>query len=90
VKAPDGFEKWNPAMRGAFRKGYDAGVSGYPCSSPYADKRKDDGRLTWSRAFASAWRDGWLAGDEQRKCDAITAFYTEGAEYGRRPSTWVR
>lgn len=27
---------------------------------PYKDKRKEDGRLTWSRAFKKAWEDGFL------------------------------
>lgn len=57
---PDGFDKWNPAMRGAFKKGVVAQQNGSPRSScPYNDKRKSNGRLTWSRAFESAWRDGW-------------------------------
>ena len=90
MKKPNGFENWNPAMRGAYRKGYEAGLQGLLRNSPYIDKRKADGRLTWSRAFDRAWDDGWAAGDEQRKDDAITAFYTEGAEHGRRPSRWVR
>lgn len=30
------------------------------------------------------------AEEEQRKQDAITAFYADGREHGRRPSTWVR
>ncbi len=28
---------------------------------PYRDKRKLDGRLTWSRAFATAWCEGFHA-----------------------------
>ena len=57
---PRDFGLWNPAMRGAFRKGMEAFAHGRPeTACPYQDKRKADGRLTWSRAFAAAWRDGW-------------------------------
>lgn len=28
---------------------------------PYRDKRKPDGKLTWSRAHIRAWEDGWHA-----------------------------
>ena len=46
--------------RGAFRKGYRAFAIGETLADcPYEDKRKDDGRLTWSRAFQAAWREGW-------------------------------
>ena len=52
--------RWNKAMIGAFRKGMTAHQSGQPLEScPYQDKRKSDGRLSWSRAFIAAWRDGW-------------------------------
>ena len=91
MKTPDGFDRWNPALRGAYRKGWDAGLSGEPRGScPYADLRNHRGTLTWSRAFQRAWDDGWSAGDEQRKQDHITDFYTSGKQHGRRPSTWVR
>jgi ribosome modulation factor len=26
---------------------------------PYQNKRKPSGKLSWSRSFISAWRDGW-------------------------------
>lgn len=64
---PNGFERWNPALRGAFTKGYlafESGLSRDAC--PYQDKRKADGRLTWSRSFAAAWRDGWLHAEAER------------------------
>lgn len=58
--APHGFERWNRALQGAFRKGYLAFGAGEPMARcPYADRRKWDGRLTWSRAFITAWQDGW-------------------------------
>lgn len=54
------YDNWNPAMRGAFKKGMAAHDAGDPIEAcPYRDKRKQDGRLTWSRAFISAWEDGW-------------------------------
>lgn len=54
---PNGFDSWNPALRGAYRKGYEAGISGAPIvSCPYKDKRKPSGgiarRLT-NATFAS-------------------------------------
>lgn len=60
MNLPDGFEKWNPAMRGAFKKGVLTHQTGAPRTAcPYDDKRKPDGRLSWSRSFIAAWRDGW-------------------------------
>jgi len=57
---PRGFERWNRAMQGAYRKGYEAARDGRSIEAcPYKDKRKGCGRLTWSRAFTAAWRDGW-------------------------------
>lgn len=50
----------NPALLGAFKKGAKACDAGLPITDcPYIDKRKADGRLSWSRAFIAAWRDGW-------------------------------
>lgn len=80
MKIPAGFEKWNPAWRGAYRKGYEAGAAGLGLDAcPYEDKRKDCGRLTWSRAFQSCWRDGWDAG---RQDNPITAYYSDRARSG--------
>lgn len=59
---PDGAERWNRSMRGAYRKGYEAAIRGDDRSSPYVDIRKNDGRLTWSRAYDKAWIDGYDAG----------------------------
>lgn len=60
MNLPNGFDKWNRALQGAYRKGYLAYTLGINLSDcPYADKRKDSGRLTWSRAFRTAWGDGW-------------------------------
>lgn len=28
--------------------------------NPYPDKRKDDGRITFSRAYRNAWDRGWM------------------------------
>lgn len=58
---PHGFEKWNPALRGAYMKGRQAHLDGKTIDAcPYEDKRKPSGRISWSRAFISAWRDGFL------------------------------
>lgn len=65
---PEGFDKWNPAMRGAFKKGYEAYQIKQPkTANPYTDKRKDCGRLTWSRAFRACWQDGWEWAEKQSK-----------------------
>jgi hypothetical protein len=49
-------------FRGAFRKGYAAGVEGVPShKNPYRDKRTYRGGITYSRAFMRAWYDGWCA-----------------------------
>lgn len=64
---PEGFEKWNPAWRGAYAKGWKAAEAGLTLADcPYQDKRKWDGRLTWSRAFQAAWRDGFEAFSKPR------------------------
>lgn len=58
---PDHFDKWNPAMRGAYLKGRAAHAEGKSVDDcPYEDKRKDCGRLTWSRAFITAWQQGFM------------------------------
>lgn len=60
MNRPSGFFSWNPAMRGAFSKGANAAAEGRSLSNcPYVDHRKSNGRLTWSRAFEAAWRDGF-------------------------------
>lgn len=60
MNLPDGFEKWNSALRGAFKKGIQSYLDGAPMGAcPYEDKRKVDGRLSWSRSFIAAWHDGW-------------------------------
>lgn len=56
-----------PALEGAFRKGslaYQAGLSLDAC--PYRDKRAPSGKLTWSRAFRTAWADGWRAAEKEK------------------------
>ena len=48
------------AWRGAFRKGDQAFTAGeLRACCPYRDRRSESGRITWSRAFQAAWRDGW-------------------------------
>lgn len=59
--APNGYERWNRALRGACRKGFDARAESKPRIDPYEDKRTWRGSLTWSRSFTRAWLDGYDA-----------------------------
>lgn len=60
VDMPQGFYRWNRALRGAFCKGFVAWRTGTPKTAcPYVDKRNVHGRLTFSRSFEYAWRDGY-------------------------------
>lgn len=74
----------------AWLKGLDAGLAGLPADScPYKDKRKSDGRLTFSRAFRNAWRDGWTYATKDRDQALITSqhrAYGYG-KFPRRPGT---
>lgn len=48
------------AFDAAVQKGREAFLAGNPKSAcPYRDKRKDDGRLTFGRAWRSAWHGGY-------------------------------
>ena len=61
-----GFASWNPALRGAWSRGFEANWSGTArAACPYEDRRKECGRLTWSRSFINAWQDGWDAAEKQ-------------------------
>lgn len=52
-------------MRGAYLKGRRAFERGEPITAcPYRDRRTWSGRLTWSRAFITAWKDGWRDGEK--------------------------
>lgn len=56
------------ALEGAVRKGREAFLAGEPIGAcPYKDVRKKNGRLTWSRAFAKAWCDGWEAAKQEKE-----------------------
>ena len=60
MRLPSDAYRWNRAIRGAFKKGILAQQAGDPIEAcPYDDIRKPDGRLSWSRSFVLAWRDGW-------------------------------
>ena len=85
MNTPEGFQRWNPAMRGAYTRGWRAGRDGLPRESPYQDKRNVHGRLTWSRAFERAWADGWGAGAEQRRRDHINDYYSNKSQRGQPP-----
>lgn len=65
MKLPADSYRWNKAILGAFKNGVLAHQDGSPNNAcPYEDKRKPDGRLSWSRAFIGAWRDGWRWAEE--------------------------
>lgn len=65
---PSHYDNWNRAHRGAFMKGYRAFINGEAITeSPYNDKRKDSGGLTWSRSFHTAWVDGWRWAEKEDK-----------------------
>lgn len=68
IPAPSGFDSWNRSLQGAYRKGVLAGLDGKTMQDcPYKDKRKHDGRLSWSRSFITAWLDGlWHAQAHQK------------------------
>jgi hypothetical protein len=55
----------NRALDGAERKGREARRAGVArADNPYPDWRTiGHGHVTWSRAFRTAWRDGWDAED---------------------------
>jgi ribosome modulation factor len=70
-------------LDGAYLKGINAGIAGEPLDAcPYEDKRKWDGRLTWSRAFRTAWCDGWKHATTNREQALITLQY---AQHARKP-----
>ena len=48
------------ALAGAYRKGWRAWVDGHGLGDcPYRDRRKANGKVTFSRAFRNAWHKGW-------------------------------
>lgn len=52
----------SPAMRGAFRKGWEAYHAGKPRRHPYADRRTGHNNgVTFSAAFSRFWNEGWDA-----------------------------
>lgn len=62
--APPGFETWNRALQGAYRKGWNAQRQGDPPVAPYKDRRNYRGMITWSRSFITAWHDGYEAAEK--------------------------
>ncbi len=66
MELPWDFHRWNRAMAGAFKKGMAAHQNGQSITDcPYEDKRKWDGRLSWSRAFVKAWENSWTWAAQQ-------------------------
>lgn len=70
---PNGFERWNRALRGVYLRGQNDAVEGRD-ECPYSDARTYRGSVTWSRAYRRAWQDGH---DDQRKFMNITEFYQD-------------
>jgi hypothetical protein len=68
LSRPRGFFSWNRSLRGAFERGErDMRAGGSLDDCPYADARKANGQITWSRAFRAAWRDGFLYAAARRE-----------------------
>lgn len=84
MKLPEGFNKWNPALRGAYLKGAKAAERGdHPGTCPYEDKRTASGRLTWSRAYQAAWLDGYS--DFRSQQCPVDQFYSDRNRSGLSP-----
>lgn len=74
------------ALDGAYLKGVHARLAGEPLNAcPYEDKRKPNGRLSWSRAFRNAWRDGWEYAEHDRAQALITAAHEKHAKRRTQP-----
>ena len=57
----------NRAFAGSWKMGWVKGFIGEPKESPYADHRTDGGSVTYSRAFAKYWEEGWDVGKRDGK-----------------------
>lgn len=74
----------NRALLGAIRKGIAARVAGLTeADCPYADHRKPDGRLSWSRAYRNAWFEGFRDTLTQTDRDALAARGEDQGDVGR-------
>ncbi len=72
MELPTDIHRWNRAMAGAFKKGLAAHQNGQSITDcPYEDIRKNNGRLSWSRAFIRAWADGWQWAAQQSAAKGI-------------------
>ena len=82
--------KRKTALDGAYLKGIHARLEGAAITDcPYKDKRKWNGRLTWSRAFENAWRDGWEYADKDRQQALITVAHSKHARRKRKDESGV-
>lgn len=60
-------------------RGLEAQLAGEPRDAcPYEDKRTWRGSVTWSRAFRTAWLDGWDEAARDRGGALVTAKYARG------------
>lgn len=73
IPEPSSFRSWNRSLQGAYRKGAVARLEGRKITDcPYQDKRKDDGRLSWSRSYITAWTDGFRDADKHQVSPSAT------------------
>lgn len=84
-RLPQYFEHFNPAMKGAYRKGAVAATLGQTMQScPYDDHRKPDGRLSWSRAFIRVWEQGHIDASAHMQANANNELLAKKNEADRR------
>lgn len=68
-----------------YSNGARARANGLPLSAcPYRDYRKADGRITFSRAYRNAWRDGWMSVGPCQDCNGTGEVPAIGPEDGER------
>lgn len=73
LNRPRGFYSWNRSLRGAYERGErDAAAGKTEADCPYKDARRCNGQLTWSRAYRSAWRDGYYAASVRARASTDT------------------
>lgn len=73
IPEPSSFSNWNRSLQGAYRKGAVAYLESKSLSNcPYEDKRKDDGRLSWSRSYITAWTDGYRDAEKHQVSQSVT------------------
>ena len=76
------------ALEGAERKGREAFLTGKPRSAcPYKDKRQDYRNIvTWSRAFITAWHDGYDEAEKRYRKPSDMIVFDEASDIS--PEAW--